>query len=377
MKSYFRDEILKYGLALTFDDVSLIPCQSSVDSREDVDISARLVDDHSILSPVVPTNMDTITEYEMMSVANEKNSIAFLHRFMEFENFKANISKYLRSNLTDPRFLGISIGLDKEYEKWIEHSITQLKSFQIPLIVMIDIANGYSTKIESVIKYLQDIRDRKYKNLYIIAGNVADYYGTAFLCKLGVDGIRATIGGGSACETRIRTGVGVPNLTSLIDCRAAITAHEQIISSDSPTKMFGPTLICDGGIKTPGDVAKAIAAGADFCLCGYLFAGTTETPGNIIKTGTFPNYKFHKKYKGSASLEMKDKLGKEGYVEGNSTIVPVSDSARVIFKEINDGLRSAFSYLGAFNAREFRENARFVIITSAGNYEGQPNILYR
>ena len=167
----------------------------------------------------------------------------------------------------------------------------------------------------------------------------------------------------SLCETRIRTGIGVPQVTALRD----------VINV---AKEYNVPVIADGGIRLIGDVSKALALGADTVMLGSILAGTKESPGSISKVGSWPNEKLFKKYRGSASLDIKkDTHQDEKNVEGNSTMIPYKGKIARLFSDINDGVRSAMSYVNATTLTEFRRNSKFVRITQSGIIEAKPHLL--
>jgi len=179
------------------------------------------------------------------------------------------------------------------------------------------------------------------------------------LISWGADGLRVGIGGGSLCTTRVKTGFGVPNVTS-------IEAVFEI--SDSA----GIPIMADGGIKSSGDIAKALAVGADCVMVGSLLAGTKESPGAILETPAG----LYKRYRGSASLETKVTHGqKTRNVEGESTTIPFKGGVKFIVNGLTDGIRSAFSYAGANNATDYYVNTDYNVVTNAGLAEGKPHLI--
>ena len=185
--------------------------------------------------------------------------------------------------------------------------------------------------------------------------NIATAEAATDLENAGVDGLRVGIGGGSLCTTRIKTGFGVPNVTSLMD-----------VSSVSNVPVMA-----DGGIKTSGDIAKALAVGADNVMIGSLIAGTDESPGSIVETPKG----LYKRYRGSASLETKVTHGQQARnVEGESTMIPYKGGVKYIITGLLDGVKSALSYAGASDLKTF--NPEFVQVTNAGQMEAKPHLLY-
>lgn len=161
----------------------------------------------------------------------------------------------------------------------------------------------------------------------------------------------------SLCTTRIQTGHGIPNVSAIMDTRRA--------NSDIP-------IIADGGIRSPGDVAKALAVGADSVMLGSLLAGTEETPAPMIDKGQ----NLYKRYRGSASLETKSTHGQAlRNVEGESTVVPFKGGTKYAIYRLSDGLRSALSYSGTDNLRDYYNKSKWNIITNAGIQEAQPHLI--
>ncbi len=188
----------------------------------------------------------------------------------------------------------------------------------------------------------------------IIAGNIATGKAAEALQDWGADGLRVGIGGGSLCTTRIKTGFGVPNVTSLEDCAKVVSV---------------PVLAC-GGIRSSGDIAKALGVGASSVILGSLLAGTKEAPGAIIEKSNG----LYKRYRGAASLETKSVHNQaKRNVEGESTVIPFKGGVKFIVEGLTDGLRSALSYAGARNLEEFIPE--YVVVTNAGMAEAKPHLL--
>lgn len=223
--------------------------------------------------------------------------------------------------------------------------------------IVIDTAHGHSSRVIDAVKNIKS----KFPELQLVAGNVATGEGTKELISAGVDAVKIGIGPGSICTTRVVTGAGVPQIMAI---------HEAVHAA----KGSGVPIISDGGIKFSGDVAKAIAAGADSIMIGSLFAGTEEAPGEVI---LYQGRNF-KTYRGMGSIgAMKtgssDRYAQEGTV-ADSKFVPEGIEGRVAYKgtiadmvtQLVGGLRAGMGYTGCKNIRELQENSRFVRITSAG-----------
>lgn len=232
-------------------------------------------------------------------------------------------------------------------------------------ILVVDIAHGHS---DNAIHAVRELR-REYGRVQIIAGNVASAEGTLDLIDAGADAIKVGVGPGSICITRIVTGFGVPQLTAVVECAEAAAPHKIPI-------------IADGGIRTSGDVAKALAAGAQSVMVGSLLAGTDESPGVVI----LRNNRRTKVSRGMASLgatiDRPDRKG-EGdgddpswsrvVAEGVEAAVPYRGSVDDLLHQLVGGLRSALSYGGASSIEELQQNAEFIQITQAGIVESHPH----
>ena len=194
-------------------------------------------------------------------------------------------------------------------------------------------------------------------NAHIMAGNVATAAAYRDLCDWGAHSVRVGIGGGSICSTRIQTGHGVPNVEALQRCATL----------DLPIP-----IIADGGIKSSGDIVKALAIGADFVMVGSLLAGTTQAPGDIISVDGME----HKSYRGMASADAQtDWKGDCSFAEGIATTVPYQGDAIKVLTELRAGILSGFSYSGAKNITELWSNAEFIRQTPAGRVESSTHIL--
>ena len=257
--------------------------------------------------------------------------------------------------------VGATIGVQPD---WLKRAKTLIKAGADVLVL--DIAHGHLEKAMAVIKSFK----KAFLNQEIIGGNVATAEATLDLIKAGADAIKVGVGPGSACITRLVAGVGVPQLTAIMDCAKA--ARTQNIP-----------VIADGGLRQPGDIAKAIGAGADTIMSGFIFAGTEETPGQpLIKDG-----RKYKVYRGMASLGAG--LGRNARYqqdendalytatpEGVEALVNYRGTLREAIKPFVDGLRSGMSYTGARTIKEFHQKAEFIEVSQASQREsGSHDIL--
>ena len=350
--------------ALTFDDIQIVPKYSEVQVRMDVVTQARVTKNYLLSIPLISSPMDTITEEDMAIAMGMLGGMGIIHRFCTIERQSKMVMKTVNGLALEKPWppIAAAVGVTGDFLE---------RAQQLELcganIIVIDVAHGHHSNVKNA---LMTLKINLRSETDVVAGSVATTVGTRDLIQWGADAIRVGIGNGSVCETRIRTGVGVPQVTALMDCIAV--AQE-----------YGIPVMADGGMKTPGCVAKALALGADTCWFGSLFSGTKETPGPFQKIGTWPNEQLFKPYRGSSSLSEKMHLGTAGSgaypegknVEGNSTLVPFKGRVSRITGDILDGLRSAMSYVGARNMDEFSAMSDFVTVTDAGRVEARPHLL--
>jgi IMP dehydrogenase len=337
--------------ALTFDDVQIIPQYSEVESRSNVDTSTQVSVNYDIQIPLIAAPMDTVCDGNMASVIAKLGGLGVIHRFMTIEE-QANQAQFVRlicSNLEYPVAAAIGANGDavERAQELVKNGVN---------VLVIDVAHGHHRHVKNTITKLKSSGIKA----DIIAGSIATVQAARDLVEWGADGLRVGVGGGSVCETRVRTGVGVPQLQAIVD-----TAYEV----DVP-------VISDGGIRYPGDAAKALAAGADTVMIGSLFAGTDEAPGEVFVDGQWPNVRHMKIYRGLASATSKLlHKGAAEHVEGASKMVPSRGSVSTVVSDIMDGIKSSMSYVGAHNLDSFRDRAVFERITAAGLNEAHPHLL--
>ncbi|MCB9026397.1 MAG: guanosine monophosphate reductase [Bdellovibrionaceae bacterium] len=327
---------------LTYDDVLIIPSKSDVRSRKDPDLSTRLTKNIRIAKPFISSNMDTITEYEMASAMDELGCLGILHRFMPIEEQVKQVEMLKNKGLKN---ISASIGVNQDFQERA-HAIVEAGVN----VITIDIAHGHSVQMLETMKWLKD----SFPDVELIVGNVATPEGVEDLCEAGASAIKVGIGPGSMCTTRIITGCGLPQMTAVALC--AQVAREK-----------GVPIIADGGIKTSGDIVKALAAGADTVMLGSILAGVLETPGEV-RNGK-------KQYRGMASkaaqVSWRGGVPEGMAPEGESTYVPVKGHLSHVINELAGGLRSGMSYINASNIEEISAKAQFIEMTSAGSFESR------
>jgi len=337
--------------ALTFDDVTLAPNYSEILPSE-VDTKIKLSKYLAISIPIISSAMDTVTESNMAVTIAKKGGIGVIHRNLSIEDQVKEIKKVKAKKM----LVGAAVGASKqEYMR----ALKILKE-NIDLIV-VDTAHGHTKKVGEIIKYIKKIKPNK---TTLCAGNIATAEAAKYLVKLGVDVLKVGIGPGSICTTRLVAGIGVPQLSAILDVKKGIGNKKT-------------ALIADGGIKFSGDIAKALAAGADAVMIGSLFAGSKQAPGKIINR----KGKLFKSFRGMGSIGAMNKGSADRYfqskqkdtskyvAEGVEGFVKYKGPVEKIIYQLVGGLKSSMGYLGAKKIKDLRKKPKFVKITKAGFYE--------
>ncbi len=338
--------------SVSFEDVLLSPRYSDIESRSEIDIGSDLSDNLRLSVPVIASPMDTITSSILTAEMSRLGAMAIMHRYNTPADQINSILKAQECCKKDELLSGIAVGVSGDYMMRVKLAVQMGVQ-----AICVDVAHGHHVLVERALK---NIRDKYGNSIYVIAGNVATLEGFNDLADWGADAVRVGIGGGSICSTRIQTGHGVPTLQSVLDCSV----------SDRNAK-----IIADGGMKTSGDVVKALAAGADFAMVGSLLAGTIETPGDIIYDKGGQSFKT---YRGMASSEAQiEWRGSTASVEGVSAVVATKGPLRDVIDSIALGIRSGLSYSGARNIAELQSKAEFIEQTYAGAAESSTHILGR
>jgi len=344
--------------AYTFNDVNIVPKFSLVNSRSECITKVNFCGVNLDI-PLVPSNMSAIVGYDMMKTMALNGSVAIMHRFNGFYEVLENFTRFAIHGHGEYLPFAVSVGVNNTAEEL--EKIYEICHYP-PNFVVIDVAHGHHRKVYKAIKVCREHVD----DMFIVAGNVATADGAITLADWGADAIKVGIGNGSLCETRIRTGVGIPQLTAIMDVAEALDKRD----------MGDVQIMADGGVETPGDVAKAIAAGADVVMSGNFFAGTKETPLPLMQSGDWRSPTLYKQYMGSASYAAKAENGSPTVnIEGNSKVIPYRGSCIRILEEVKSGLKSSMSYVGAYTLKEFPSKAEFVVVTPNGTREATPYLL--
>lgn len=470
-------------LALSYDDVLLVPRRSDIGSRSDVDVSSRLTRRLRLAVPTVSANMDTVTEAEMAVAMARAGGIGIVHRFLTVERQVAEVARVKRAEalvIHDPHTIAVDASLASAREAMERHGVTSLvvigrdgllaglltrrdvmlrtdptvavgllmtprarlvtgrpdttteeaarllrdgRVEKLPLVdaddrlvglitlrdllqraerpdatkdgrgrlavgaaigvrgdfleraralqeagadvVVLDIAHGHA---EHSVRAVGAVREALGDGMQVIAGNVATAEGARDLAQAGADGVKVGVGPGSVCTTRVVAGVGVPQLTAVMECAEACAPL------DVP-------VIADGGIRVGGDVAKAIGGGAETVMIGNLLAGTPESPG-VVVTRNGGRVKVFRGMASTAAADARRAAEGEGdddtdfapvVAEGVEAVVPLRDAVATVLHGLIGGLRSGMSYSDARTIPEFHRNARFVRITPGGLRESYPH----
>lgn len=335
-------------IKLGFKDVMFRPKRSTLKSRSEVSLERefKFLHSQSVWKgiPIIAANMDTVGTFEMAKVLANKGLFSAIHKhysIAEWKDFLSSISK------NDLNHIAVSTGIsehDSEKLAEIFKLEPQLK------FICIDVANGYSEFFADFVKKTR----QNYPNTVIIAGNVVTGEMVEELILSGADVVKVGIGPGSVCTTRVKTGVGYPQLSAIIECADA--AHG-----------LGGHIISDGGCTTPGDVAKAFGAGADFVMLGGMLAGHDESGGDII---TKNGEKFRKFYGMSSSTAMTKHVGGVAEYrasEGKTVEVPYKGPVETTIQDILGGLRSTCTYVGAARLKELTKRTTFIRVNEQEN----------
>ncbi|MGC4129659.1 MAG: GMP reductase [Bergeyella sp.] len=339
---------IEYDIKLGFKDVMFRPKRSTLKSRSQVNLEREFTFRNSGKIwkgvPIIAANMDTVGTFEMAVALAEEKILTAVHKHYSVEEW----SEFLNSQPeTIYEYVALSTGTGKTDEEKIAEIVKRYPKIQF---LCIDVANGYSEHFVDFVKKARQL----YPEKTIIAGNVVTGEMVEELILAGADIIKVGIGPGSVCTTRVKTGVGYPQLSAIIECADA--AHG-----------LGGHIIGDGGCKVPGDVAKAFGGGADFVMLGGMLAGHDESGGEMIEE----NGKKFKLFYGMSSKTAMDRhsggVAEYRASEGKTVKVPYKGSVSETLKDILGGVRSTCTYVGASQLKELSKRTTFIRVQEQEN----------
>ncbi len=370
------DKIQSTGI--TFDDVLLVPGFSDF-SRGEISLKTKLSKRISIEIPFISAPMDTVTESQLAIALGKLGGIGIIHRNLSVENQAKEVEKVKKLKLR----VGAAIGTSKGYEERVEALIKSGAD-----IITLDSAHGYTSFLIKALKFIK----KKYPQVDVMAGNIATYDGARALILAGADSLRVGMGPGAICTTRIVSGMGIPQITAILQTSRAAAKS-------------GVPVVADGGIKFSGDMTKALAAGASVCMMGSFFASCEEAPGqtyrltpaqipsrfkSIIGKNPRATYLF-KTYRGMGSvgamkkgekIKSEDEYHGKNYsdrvlvAEGVEGLVPVKGTVKQVIDQAIGGITSGMYYVGVRSIPELQKKSTFIQITHASLTESHPhNIL--
>lgn len=363
------------NLSLTFNDVLLRPGYSGFD-RADIDCTTNLTRNLTLASPFVSAPMDTVTEARLAIALAERGGIGIIHRNLTIAEQAAEVAKVKKAGHKVGAAVGSNTGYEERLEALVEAGVD---------CILVDSAHGYAKKVIDAVKFI-----KKSYTIDVIAGSVATADGAKALIDAGADGLRVGMGPGAICSTRIVSGMGVPQLSAILEI--APIAHKA-----------GVPLIADGGLINSGDAMKALAAGASTVMMGRMFAATEESPGDVttFKPEQVPSrfrdildgsdeYTF-KAYRGMGSLaamkrgmeiSSEDEFHGKKYTgdaliaEGVEGLVPCTGTVKDLIDKWLGGIQSGMYYVGARTIDELWKQAEFSQITQASLTESHPHDLF-
>src|SRR3972149_10289613 len=364
----------KFGL--TFDDVLLTPGFSDF-SRKDINLSTKFARRIKISIPLVSAPMDTVTESKLAIELAKLGGIGIIHRNLTIEDQVFEVKKVKNRKL----LVGAAVGASKGFEERVKALIKAKTD-----VIVLDSAHGFTNVMISATRF----NKKTYPKIDIITGNIATADGARALIAAGADGLRVGMGPGAICTTRIISGMGVPQITAIME-------------TFKVAKKFGVPIIADGGIKYSGDMVKALAAGASTVMMGGFFAQTLEAPGKLItlKQNELPS-RFHrisnrkkyyqfKEYRGMGSegamkkgtqIRSEDEFHGKNYkdrvlvAEGVEGLVQVKGKVSDLVDQAIGGIKSGMYYVGAKNLLELWKKTRFIQITQASLTESHPHDIF-
>jgi IMP dehydrogenase len=362
--------------ALTFDDVLLKPGYAGF-SRDNIKLDNKVTRNITLQAPLVSAPMDTVTESNLAITLGKFGGLGIIHRNLTIGDQAAEVRKVKEASCVVGAAVGSSPGYEERVQALVDAGVD---------VIVVDSAHGFAQYVIEAVKFI-----KKTHKVDVIAGNIATAEGAEALIDAGADGLRVGMGPGANCTTRIVSGMGVPQLTAIMD--TAQVAHEH-----------GVPVIADGGINYFGDITKALAAGASTVMMGRLFAATEESPGEMVEftsdqvparfrsiVNGADKYRF-KTYRGMGSIgamergkqiSSEDEFHGKSYTaksvlvaEGVEGLVPCTGPLETVASTMLEGVRSGFYYVGATSIPELWDKAVFQSITTASLTESHPHDLF-
>ncbi|MFT3845232.1 MAG: GMP reductase [Lacibacter sp.] len=339
---------IESDIKLGFKDVMIRPKRSTLNSRSEVSLIRKFHFKHGNNNwegvPIIAANMDTVGTFEMAKVLSQHQVITAIHKHYTVDEWK----NFVHSNERISDYLCVSTGTSKNDAEKLKQIITACPSLRF---ICIDVANGYS---EHFVSYVRKTREH-YPDKIIIAGNVVTGEMVEELLLSGADIVKVGIGPGSVCTTRVKTGVGYPQLSAIIECADA--AHG-----------LGGQIISDGGCKVSGDVAKAFGGGADFVMLGGMLAGHEESGGELIEDEQGKKFKlFYGMSSATAMNKYAGGVAEYRASEGKTIKMPFRGYVNDTMLDILGGIRSACTYVGAGHLKELTKRTTFIRVQEQHN----------
>ena len=339
---------IEQDLKLGFKDVLFRPKRSTLKSRSQVELTRTYTFKHSRREwsgvPIIAANMDSVATFEMAQALASHNVMTAIHKHYSVQEWAAFIKKSSPNVLNNMMVSSGTSEADFQKTKDIMVLTDQL------MFICVDIANGYS---EHLVDYVERVR-AEFPDKVISAGNVVTGDMVEELILAGADIVKVGIGPGSVCTTRVKTGVGYPQLSAIIECADA--AHG-----------LGGMIIGDGGCSCPGDVSKAFGGGADFVMLGGMLAGHTESGGEIIEQEGQQYMKFYGMSSQSAMKKHSGGVAKYRAAEGKTVLLPYKGSVDGTIEDIMGGVRSTCTYVGASKLKELTKRTTFIRVQEQEN----------
>lgn len=338
---------IESGEKLDFNNVLIRPKRSTINSRSEINLEREFHFKYSSIKwngiPIIAANMDSTGTFELYEVLKNYNIITALHKYYKYTDYV----NYISTHNLDPNYFMVSTGIHKNDLNNLKEILNVVSCNWI----CVDVANGY---IKALVDFCRSIREL-YPDKIIVAGNVVTREIVEELILNGcVDVVKVGIGPGSACTTRIKTGVGMPQLSAILECADA--AHG-----------VNGHIIADGGITCPGDMSKAFGAGADFVMMGGQFAGHDQNSGEII----VENEKKYKLFYGMSSDKAQEthygKMNSYRSSEGRVMKIPYKGDLNDTIKDYLGGLRSTCTYINAMNIKQMSKCTTFVRVSNQVN----------